>query len=148
MIASLLVSRESLLPKKYGILELGSTIPSQCLLSKVDSSCFYYIYNIRRIRKYISREVCGTLVNSLITSRLDYCNSLLYGCPSSLLARLQRVQNSATRLIYNVSRTFSSSLLLLNLHWLHVKHRILFKILLIIYKVIQSYSTIIQWHPP
>ena len=107
-------------------------------VSKVASSCFYYIYNIRRIRKYLSREVCETLVNSLITSRLDYCNSLLYGCPSSLLARLQRVQNSATRLIYNVSRTFSSSPLLINLHWLPVKHRILFKILLITYKAIHS----------
>ena len=103
-------------------------------VSKVASSCFYYIYNIRRIRKYLSREVCETLVNSLITSRLDYCNSLLYGCPSSLLARLQRVQNSAARLIYNVSRTFSSSPLLINLHWLPVKHRILFKILLILTK--------------
>ena len=108
------------------------------LSSKVASSCFYYIYNIRRIRKYLSREVCETLVNSLITSRLDYCNSLLYGCPSSLLARLQRVQNSAARLVYNVSCTFSSSPLLINLHWLPVKHRILLKILLITYKAIHS----------
>ena len=46
--------------------------------------------------------------------------------------------NSAARLIYNVSRTFSSSPLLINLHWLPVKHRILFKILLITYKAIHS----------
>ena len=107
-------------------------------ISKVPSSCFYYIYNIRRIRKYLSRRVCETLVNALITSHLDYCNSLLYRSPSSLLARLQRVQNSAARLIYNVSRTSSSSPLLINLHWLPVKHRILFKILLITYKAIHS----------
>ena len=117
---------------------LDNTLSMSTQVSKVASSCFYYIYNIRRIRKYLSREVCETLVNSLITSRLDYCNSLLYGCPSSLLARLQRVQNSAARLIYNVSRTFSSSPLLINLHWLPVKHRILFKILLITYKAIHS----------
>ena len=88
---------------------LDNTLSMSTQVSKVASSCFYYIYNIRRIRKYLSREVCETLVNSLITSRLDYCNSLLYGCPSPLLARLQQVQNSAARLIYNVSRTFSSS---------------------------------------
>ena len=67
---------------------LDNTLSMSTQVSKVASSCFYYIYNIRRIRKYLSREVCETLVNSLITSRLDYCNSLLYGCPSSLLARL------------------------------------------------------------
>ena len=117
---------------------LNNTLSMSTQVSKVDSFCFYYIYNIRRIRKYLSREVCKTLVNALITSRLDYCNSLLYGCPSSHLARLQRVQNSATRLIYNVSRTFSSSPLLINFHWLPVKHRILFKILLITYKAIHS----------
>ena len=115
---------------------LDNILSMSTQVSKVAS--FYYIYNIRRIRKYLSREVCETLVNSLITSCLDYCNSLLYGCPSSLLARLQRVQNSAARLIYNVSRTFSSSPLLINLHWLPVKHRILFKILLITYKAIHS----------
>ena len=108
---------------------LDNTLSMSTHVSKVASSCFYYIYNIRRIRKYLSRGICETLVNNaLITSCLDYCNSLLYGSPSSLLARLQRVQNSAARLIYNISRT-SSSPLLINLHWLPVKHRILFKIL-------------------
>ena len=117
---------------------LDNTLSMSTHVSKVASSCFYYIYNIRRIRKYLSRGVCETLVIALITSRLDYCNSLLYGSPSSLLARLQRVQNCAARLIYNVSRTSSSSPLLINLHWLPVKHRILFKILLITYKSIHS----------
>ena len=74
----------------------------------------------------------------LIGPALDYCNSLLYGSPSSLLARLQRVQNSAARLIYNVSLTSSSSPLLINLHWLPVKLRILFIIPPITYKAIHS----------
>ena len=64
----------------------------------------------------------------------------MYGCMVAphLLARLQRVQNSAARFIYNFSRTFLSSPLLINLHWLPVKHRILFKILFITYKAIHS----------
>ena len=71
---------------------LDNTLSMSTHVSKVASSCFYYIYNIRRIRKYLSRGACKTLVNALITSRFDYCNSFLYGSPSSLLARLQRVQ--------------------------------------------------------
>ena len=77
-------------------------------VNKVASSYFYYLYNIRRIRKYLTRQVCETLVNALVTSRLEYCNSLLYGHPSKLLVRLQRVQNSAARLI-NLSSRFTPS---------------------------------------
>ena len=50
---------------------LDNTLLMSTQVTKVASSCFYYIYNIRRIRKYLSREVCETLVNALITSRLD-----------------------------------------------------------------------------
>ena len=130
------MSREPLLPKKYGILELGSAKPSQCLLRSAKLLPPASITSITS-RKYLPREICETLVNSLITSRLEYCNSLLYGCLSSLLARFQRVPNSAARLIYNFTRAFPSSLLI-DLHWLPVKHRILFKIILKTYKVIHS----------
>ena len=77
-------------------------------------------------------------MNALVTPRLDYCNSLFYGHPSSLLSRLQRVQNSAARLIHNESRFSPSSPLLFDLHWLPVKYRIIFKILLLTYKAIHS----------
>ena len=78
-------------------------------VTKVASSRYYSLYNIRHIRKYLSRKVCETLVNAFITSRLDYCNILLYGHPSRLLTRLQRVQNSAARIIH-LSPRFSPSL--------------------------------------
>ena len=99
------------------------------------SSCFYFINNIRRIRKYLSTKATKA-VNAFVTSLLDYCNSLLYDSPSLLLSRLQRVQNSADRLIHIVSRTTPSSPLLITLHWLPVKHRITFKGLLITYKAV------------
>ena len=133
---------ESQIPSSKEVKNLGTwfdnTLSMSTQVSKVASSCFFFIYNIRRIRKYLSKEVCETLVNALVTSRIDYCNSLLYGHPSALLARLQRVQNSAARLIHKVSRTSPSSPLLINLHWLPVKYRIIFKILLITYKAIHS----------
>ena len=50
-------------------------------ITKLCTSSFYYIYNIRRIRKYLSRQSTEILVHAFITSRLDYCNGLLYGLP-------------------------------------------------------------------
>ena len=48
-------------------------------ITKTCRSAFYYLYNIRHIRKYLSRESTEKLVHAIISSRLDYCNSLLYG---------------------------------------------------------------------
>ena len=52
------------------------------------------LYNIRRIRKYLTRATTESLVHAFITSKLDYCNSLLYGLPDNHIAKLQRVQNA------------------------------------------------------
>ena len=54
---------------------------------------------MRRIRKYLSRSVTESLVHAFITSRIDYCNSLLYGFPNSHIMKLQRIQNAAVRLV-------------------------------------------------
>ena len=59
-------------------------IGTQQQLSKV------YIYNIRRIRNFLSFEAAKTLVQALVISRLDYCNSVLYGIPAIHTNKLQR----------------------------------------------------------
>ena len=63
------------------------------------SNAFNYLYNIRRIRKYLSRRSNETLIHSFVSGRVDYCNSLLYGPPAYQLNKLQRIQNAAARLI-------------------------------------------------
>ena len=107
-------------------------------VTRFASSCYYFLYNLRWIRKYLSQSVCETLVNALVVSRLDYCNSLLYGHPFKLLSRLQRVQNSAARLIYLSTRYSPSSPLLYHLHCLPIKYRCIFKIFLITFKAIHG----------
>ena len=64
------------------------------------SNAFYYLYNIRRIRKYLSRRSSETLIHVFVSSRVDYCNTLLYGLPAYQLNKLQRVQNATARLIF------------------------------------------------
>ena len=67
-------------------------------ITKICNSAFYYLYNIRHIRKYLSRESTEKLVHAFISSRLDYCNSLLYGTPDYQISKLQRVMNASARL--------------------------------------------------
>lgn len=72
------------------------------LSSHINDLCkkaFFFINSIGRIRKYLPPDTLKRLVNALVISHLDYCNSLLYGLPSYELSKLQRVQNSAARLI-------------------------------------------------
>ena len=69
---------------------------------------------------------------------MDYCNSLLYGLPSNLLAKLQRVQNAAARLIHWAPRFCHITPLSVHLHWLDIKSRIDFKIILLTFKAIHG----------
>ena len=69
-------------------------------ITKTCGSAFFYLYNIRHIRKYLTTECTEKLIHAFITSRLDYCNSLLYGVPDHHIQRLQRVMNASARLIF------------------------------------------------
>ena len=71
-----------------------------------------------------------------------YCNSLLYGVPNCHLRKLQRVQYAAACLIFEESTYCYVTPLLKSLHWLPVKYRIIFKVLLITFKAIHGLSTV------
>ena len=67
-------------------------------INKACNAAFYHLHNLRHIKKYLSRDSLITLVHAFITSRLDYCNGLLFGLPKAPIAKLRRVQNAAARL--------------------------------------------------
>ena len=91
-----------------------------------------------RIRKNLSQSNLKRIVNAFVISRLDYCNSILYGLPKIEHEKLQRVQNIAARLITGTSRKDHITPLLKNLLWLPVRSRIVFKILLLTYKILMD----------
>ena len=85
-------------------------------ITKICNSAFYYLYNIRHIRKYLSKISTEKLVHAFISSRLDYCNSLLYGIPDYQISKLQRVMNTSARLIYRAYKFCHIAPLLAELH--------------------------------
>ena len=114
------------------------------LLPHINNTCkttFYYIHNIRRIRKYLSVETTQTLVHTVVIGRLGYCNSLLSGLTMKSISKLQRVQNAAARLITNTPRYDHITPVLRSLHWLPVKERVTFRILTLSFKAIHGLAT-------
>ena len=107
-------------------------------INNLVSSCYLYLRHIRSICKYITQENCAQLIHSFITSRLDYCNSLYIGLPKNLIAKLQKVQNAAVRVVKNKRKRQSVQNDLIDLHWLNIEKRIVFKALLIIFKCLNG----------
>ena len=73
-----------------------------CMKKHISEKCriaSLKLYNIKKIRKYLTHDSLVRLVNALVLSHLDYCNALLIGLPDSTIRPLQNVQNSAARVI-------------------------------------------------
>ena len=100
----------------------------------------YELRRISSIRRLLTTEATATLVSAFIISRLDYCNSLLSGCPRSLILRLQKVQNNAARLIFGISKREHISPDLASLHWLPIDSRIKYKLACICYNCTSTNS--------
>lgn len=104
-------------------------------VNKVCQLAYYELRKISTIRHYLSQQATQTLVTSLVLSRLDYGNSLLAGIPDTLLNKLQKVQNSAARLVFRCPKRTHTTPLLRALHWLPIAQRIDYKLSSMCYNV-------------
>ena len=111
---------------------LGFTVTSDMSLDKhISNTCrsaYFELRKIGAIRQYLSVQTTNTLVCAFVLSKLDYCNALLSGCPLHLLQKLQKVMNSAARLVLKARKRDHATPLLRTLHWLPVKARIEYKL--------------------
>ena len=117
---------------------LDSRLSMETHVNHICKRVNYSLHNLRRIRKYLTQGATECLVHSLITSHLDYVNSVMYGMPQFLFDKLQRLQNNAARLVLGLRKYDRISQSLRDLHWLPVRERVQFKILLLIFKVLQN----------
>ena len=111
-----------------------STMSMAKNVSRVCQMAYCQLRSIARIRRSITTAACRTIVHALVMSRLDYCNALLYGLPDAQLQKLQLVQNSAARLVTGTRRREHITPVLFALHWLPIRQRIQFKLLLLVYR--------------
>jgi hypothetical protein len=88
------------------------------------------LYKIGRISKHLDQRSTERLIHAFISSCLDCNNNLLYGLPQKTIAPLQRIQNRAARIVSRTKKWDHITPVLQNLHWLPVRQRIDFKILL------------------
>ena len=103
-------------------------------ISCLSRNITFHLRNISRIRRFLDFDSCNDIIRSLILSRLDYGNVLLLGANSTDISRLQTLQNWAAKLIFCASKKNHASPLLRQLHWLPVRYRITFKVMLYVFK--------------
>ncbi len=108
-------------------------------ITKTARSFRFALYNIKKIRPFLSEHATQLLVQALVLSRLHYCNALLAGLPASSIKLLQLIKNAAGRLIFNEPKRTHVTPLFINLHWLPIAAQcIKFKALMFAYRTISG----------
>ena len=98
----------------------------------------FSLRNIAFIKKYFDVDSMKKLVHNYIITRLDYCNSLYHKLPAYQLKKLQLVFNRAARLIAGTAPRERITPVLIDLHWLPIKARIVFKICVLTYTALNT----------
>ena len=107
-------------------------------VNKLTSIPFNIIHNMSRIRHLLDIETTKTLVQALVLSCLDYCNSMLLGIPNYNIHKLQCIQNMSARIVLQLPRRSRITCHLADLHWLKVPYRIEYKIATLMFKCIHD----------
>ena len=124
--------------KNLGVI-LDNVLSFEQQINRVVKGCYMTIKKLTQIKGFLSQQELQQLVSSDIFSHLDYCNSLYYGINNSLLVKLQRVQNCSARLVHKDRiRPNMMDKVMLDLHWLKVKYRNMYKIILIVHNCIHQ----------
>ena len=127
---------------KQVVRNLGSMFDSELKMAQHVSHVlrvgYFQLRQLKLIRKYLTPVAAKILVHASVISRLDYANALLFGIAETQLNRLQRLQNYAARLITRDSCDVDSASVLKKLHWLPIRARIRYKILLLTYKALNN----------
>ena len=120
------------IPFKQSVKNLGFTLDCHLTMNAHVSNnvrtCYFELRRLAFIRRFLTSTASATLVSAFVLSRIDYCNSLLFGSTHDVTCHLQRIQNYAARVILRLPMSSSITIHLKSLHWLPVKVRSTYKI--------------------
>ena len=123
-----------------GFLDSGMDMSAQ--VSRMCQSANFQLHNIAKIRHCLTVNACKTIVHALVTSKLDYGNAVLFGINERLINKLQMTQNSTARLIMRQRRHDHITPLLIALHWLPIRYRILYKVLVLTFQAVHNLAPV------
>ena len=124
---------------KYLGITISQDLSTEIHVKDILKSASYNVYNLKKIRPFISLNTAKILSTSLIISKLNYCNSFLYKINTTLLKKCDSVINRCIRIIFKIPYTdYSTSISELGskINWHNTKQSIIYKILTITHKAI------------
>ena len=125
------------IPFKQSVKNLGFTLDCHLTMnahvSNIARTCYFELRRLASIRRFLTSTATATLVSAFVLSRIDYCNSLLFGSTHDVTSHLQRIQNYAARVILRLPMSSSITIHLKSLHWLPVEVRSTCKIACLCY---------------
>ena len=109
-------------------------------VTKISGQCFYQLHQLLSVRQSLDTESITTLIRAFVSSRVDYCCSLLIGSPRSVTDKRQHVLNAAARIITNNKKYDSglSRILHHDLHWLDATEQIEFRVAATVYQCLHG----------
>ena len=117
---------------KQSVKNLGSTLDCHLTMnahiSNIARTCYFELRRLLSIHRFQISTASATLVSAFDLSRIDYCNSLLFGSPHDVTSHLQRIRNYAARVILRLPMSSSITIHLKSIHWLPVKVRSTYKV--------------------
>ena len=125
--------------RDFGVI-LDNGLDMSAQVSNACRGAYFHLFRIAKIRKCLNTAACKTLVHSLVTSRIDYGKQVLYGISDRLLHRLDMVQRSAARVVLRIRHGDRQSMTaaLKQLHWLPVKWRVEYKLLVLVFRALHD----------
>ena len=127
----------TLTARNIGVI-MDSHATMEAHVNSVCKSAYQQLFNIRKLKRYLDKDSLECIVHAFVTTKLDFCNSVLCGIGSSLISKLQRVQNSAARILTGKKKFDHITPVLKSLHWLPIQQRIHFKVLVMVYKAVNN----------
>ena len=115
-----------------------SALSSEAFVNSFCKFPWFNLFNIIRSRRSLTTDAVKIIIQAYVMSKIDYCNSLLYGIPDKLLNRIQRIQNYAARVVPRLHKFSHIAPALATLHWLPANRWIDFKIALLVYKALNG----------